>query len=209
MAEGISQNDSSKENSRLGEFLSNKINLAVVGLLFVGLFLLAFGAGMFLLRGSSKDDIKIISSEESASSKAGEIIVHVDGAVKNPGIYKLAADSRVNDAVVAAGGLSQDADSARINLAAKLSDGTKVYIPSHNDPVSSGSAGSVAGEVAASLININTATEAQLDSLPSIGPVTAQKIIASRPYSAKEELLSKKAVGSATYDKIKDLITVY
>ncbi|OGD85502.1 hypothetical protein A2696_01110 [Candidatus Curtissbacteria bacterium RIFCSPHIGHO2_01_FULL_41_13] len=164
---------------------------------------------MFLLRGSSKDDIKIISSEESASSKAGEIIVHVDGAVKNPGIYKLAADSRVNDAVVAAGGLSQDADSARINLAAKLSDGTKVYIPSHNDPVSSGSAGSVAGEVAASLININTATEAQLDSLPSIGPVTAQKIIASRPYSAKEDLLSKKAVGSATYDKIKDLITVY
>jgi len=207
MAEGIQENDSVQTNSSLNKFLSNKINLAVVGLLFVGLFMLAFGAGMFLLKGSqSEDDIKIISSEESASSEAGEIVVHVDGAVNAPGVYKLPADSRVNDLLAMAGGLTEDANTDSLNLAAKLSDGQKVYLPRIGESAPSGQ---VAGETSSGLINVNTASESQLDTLPSVGPVTAGKIIASRPYSSPEELLSKKAVGSATYNKIKDLITVY
>jgi len=202
------QNDFTNEDSRLGKFLSNKINLAVVGLLFVGLFMLAFGAGTFLLKGSqSKDDIKIISSEESASSESGEIVVHVDGAINSPGVYKLPADSRVNDLVAMAGGLTKDANTDSINLAAKLSDGQKAYIASINDPVSIKNPDTGSGVTG--LINVNTASEAQLDTLPGVGPVTAGKIIASRPYSSPEELLSKKAVGSATFEKIKDLITVY
>ena len=202
----LPQNDFTNGDSRLGKFLSNKINLAVVGLLFLGLFMLAFGAGMFLLKGSSgEDDIKIISSEESAN--AGEIVVHVDGAINAPGVYKLPADSRVNDLVAMAGGLTDDANTDFLNLAAKLSDGQKAYIASINDPVSIKNPDTGSGVTG--LINVNTASEAQLDTLPGVGPVTAGKIIASRPYSSPEELLSKKAVGSATYNKIKDLITVY
>src|SRR3989344_4695116 len=152
MAEGIQENDSVQTNSSLNKFLSNKINLAVVGLLFVGLFMLAFGAGMFLLKGSqSEDDIKIISSEESASSEAGEIVVHVDGAVNAPGVYKLPADSRVNDLLAMAGGLTEDANTDSLNLAAKLSDGQKVYLPRIGESATSGQ---VAGESSSGLINV-------------------------------------------------------
>ena len=105
-----------------------------------------------------------------------------------------------------AGGLTDDANTDSLNLAAKLSDGQKVYLPRIGESATSGQ---VVGETSSGLINVNTASEAQLDTLPSVGPVTIGKIIASRPYSSPEELLSKKAVGSATYNKIKDLITVY
>ncbi|MDZ4209575.1 MAG: ComEA family DNA-binding protein [Candidatus Curtissbacteria bacterium] len=120
------------------------------------------------------------------------------------------ANTRVDDAIKAAGGLSPDADSTRINLAAKVSDGQKLYIQRVGESVSqsvSGSVGQVAGE-SVSQININTASESELDKLPGIGPVTAQKIIASRPYSSPEELLSKKVVSSSVYEKIKDLISL-
>lgn len=208
MAIDLSQKDSLGQNRYLELFSQDKSKILVASLMFLGLFLLSVGAGLFLFRtaGQSNSDIKIISASQSAV--LGEVVVHVDGAVKNPGIYKLAADSRVNDAVVAAGGLSQDADSARINLAARLSDGTKVYIPSHDDPVSAGLSGSVAGQVSSGLININTATEAQLDTLPGIGPVTASKIISLRPYSSLNELLDKKAVSKSTFEKIKGLISL-
>ncbi|OGE13976.1 hypothetical protein A3G14_03855 [Candidatus Curtissbacteria bacterium RIFCSPLOWO2_12_FULL_38_9] len=166
---------------------NNKAKTAVVGMFLFGLFLLAFGVGTFALKDSGEDDaIKIISVEQG--DPLNKIIVHVDGAVNKPGVYELTIDSRVNDLVAAAGGLTEDANTQAINLAAKLSDGQKAHIAS---------------------INVNTASEAQLDTLPGVGPVTAGKIIASRPYSSVEELLSKKAVGRATFDKIKDLVTVY
>ncbi len=205
MAESLSENDSVHSNSTLNKFLSNRVNLVVVGLLFVGLFMLAFGAGTFLLKGSaSEDDIKIIATTEDTES---QIVVHVDGAISSPGVYKLPADSRVNDLVAMAGGLTEDANTDSINLAAKLSDGQKAHIASINDPVSIKNPDTGSGVTG--IINVNTASEAQLDTLPGVGPVTAGKIIASRPYSSPEELLSKKAVGSATFEKIKDLITVY
>ena len=185
---------------------NNKAKTAVVGMFLFGLFLLAFGVGTFALKDSGEDDaIKIISVEQG--DPLNKIIVHVDGAVNKPGVYELTIDSRVNDLVAAAGGLTEDANTQAINLAAKLSDGQKAHIASINDPVSIKNPDTGSGVTG--LINVNTASEAQLDTLPGVGPVTAGKIIASRPYSSPEELLSKKAVGSATFEKIKDLITVY
>jgi len=199
MAEDLQEEDFGGQDQRL--------KLATFGLFFAGLFLLAIGAGIFFFRNSnSNDDIEIISASQGEALQGQRIVVHVDGAVARPGVYELSSDSRVSDAVSASGGLSDSADMTRINLAAKVTDGQKVYIPKIGEGVGVGEAGV---EGVQSLININTATESQLDTLPGVGPVTAQKIIASRPYAAPEELLTKKIVGQSTYGKIKDLVTVY
>src|SRR3989344_1557742 len=179
---------------------NQRLRLTVVGFFFAGLFLLALGAGLFLFRGTTSDkDIEIISATDSES--AGEIIVHVDGAVTRPGVYKLKADSRVNDAINAAGGLSGSADQSKINLAAKITDGQKIYVFAQGENTGTTS---ITGS---DLININAASESELDKLPQVGPVTAAKIIASRPYSSLEELLTKKVVNTSVYEKIKGLIT--
>lgn len=182
----------------------NKFNAVALGLFLLGLFVLAVGAGLFFFKGKQNSDIKILSASASAVP-SGEIMVHVDGAVKNPGVYKLSAGSRVKDAVVAAGGLASEADQAKINLAAKVVDGQKIHIASQYEVISNKQ------EVISSqsnLVNINTASEAELDKLPGIGPVTAGKIINLRPYGSVEELLSKKAVSSSVYSKIKDLVSL-
>lgn len=180
-----------------------RLKYLVGGFFFFGLFLLSLGAGLTLLRNQSAgDDIQIISPNESGS----EIVIHVDGAVVAPGVYRLPHDSRVSDALERAGGFSGEADTARVNLAAKLADGQKILIPKTGEKVAVGEAGVAPS---GSLINVNTASEKELDTLPGIGPVTAQKIIASRPYSVLEDLLTKQAVSASVYEKIKDLISVY
>ena len=92
-----------------------------------------------------------------------------------------------------------------------MADGQKVYVPKIGESVSQsvgGSVGQIAGESVSQLVNINVASESELDKLPGIGPVTAQKIISSRPYSSLEDLLTKKVVSQSTYEKIKDLISL-
>ena len=193
MAQDLPGADSFRQDQRLRIF--------ILFAFFIGIFLLALGGGLFLFRGTQEaGDIQIISQEQAAQN---EVVVHVDGAIKTPGVYKLAADSRIGDAVVAAGGFAGNADGKNVNLAAKVADGQKIYIPA------SGEVTSDKGQVTsqnAQLININTASQSQLESLPAIGPVTAQKIIASRPYSSLEDLLTKKVVSGSTFTKIKDLI---
>src|SRR3990172_13257303 len=192
MAEDIQEEDTFGQDQRL--------KLLVFGLFFGGLFLLAVGGGIFLFRNSeSSDEIEIISASQGEALQGQRIVVHVDGAVSKPGVYEMSADSRVSDAVSAAGNLADNADMSRVNLAAKVADGQKIYIPNIGEGVGVGEAGV---EGVQSLININTATESQLDTLPGVGPATAQKIIPSRPYSSPEELLGKKAVGQSVYEKI-------
>lgn len=193
-----------EDTNFFASFTKTKTNLAVVGFLFVGIFILALGVGLFAFKAkqNSVEDIQIISASVSPVA-ASEIVVDVDGAVLAPGVYKLAKDSRMNDVITAAGGLAQEADRSRINLAAKVLDGQKVYIPVVGGPV-----GQIAGESVNGPISINSDSQSRLESLPGVGPVTASKIIASRPYSSLEELKTKKAVGSATYEKIKDLISL-
>jgi len=205
MAQGISQEDSFAPDNNLGFFGKDKARLLVFGLFFLGLFIISIGAGLFFFKTSNSEDIEIISSEEPGKLES-QVVVHIDGAVVKPGVYSLPADSRVNDLVSFAGGLTSDADRSKINLAAKLADGQKLYIAKAGESVSA--VGTVAGTTSGP-ININSATQIELESLSGIGPVTANKIVASRPYSDSSELLTRKVVGKSVYEKIKDLITVY
>ena len=174
--------------------------------------MLSIGLGLVFFKGQKgDDDVKIISSEaqvageKTGSLPGGEILVHVDGAVASPGVYKLAGDARVDDAVKAAGGMTSEAESSKVNLAAKLLDGQKILIPSK----SAQQATSNQLPETSNLISINSGTQAELESLPGIGPVTAQKIISLRPYGSVDELLSKKAVSNSVYQKVKDLVSIW
>ncbi len=185
---------------------SNLVRIAVIALFFGGLLIASIGAGLFFLRSPQSNEIEIISSEAPQAGGQTEVVVYVEGAVNAPGVYKLPTGARVNDAIEKAGGPTSAADLAKINLAAKVSDGAKIHVPTFAE--ASGGTSSIGG-VATGLININSASQAQLESLPAIGPVTAQKIINSRPYASADELLTKKVVSKSAYEKIKDLITIY
>ena len=155
---------------------------------------------------------------------SGQIVVDVDGAVAHPGLYKLPADSRVQAALAAAGGLSPQADVHRINRAAKLHDGQKLYVLSQGEstPPLAASSGqgcegqactSAEGGVAGSdtegqgLVNINTANATQLTQLPGVGPAIAQKIIdyrtANGPFTSVDDLTKVPGIGAAKLAQIK------
>jgi competence protein ComEA len=118
-------------------------------------------------------------------SGGGRLVVHVAGAVRRPGVYRLAASARVADAVERAGGARRRADLGGLNLAAKLEDGRQVLVPERM-PSGSGGPGGAAAAAAASTpapgqpLNLNTATLEQLDTLSGVGPLTAQKIVEFR-----------------------------
>ena len=145
------------------------------------------------------------------------ISIDVSGAVVKPGVYQLRDGSRIEVAIAASGGFAETANteyiSKYLNMAQKLSDGSKVYVPAAGDSSSSsgyaGQGGSVAGTSVQAKVNINTASESDLDNLPGIGPVTASKIISGRPYQAIEDLLKEKIVSKAVFEKIKDQLIVY
>ncbi len=194
------------------------LSLAVVGVI---LIVFSLWSLVFSSKGQGNEVVFEQGSEHEASIAAvtteAKIAVDIAGAVVKPGVYSLSPDSRVQEAVAAAGGFSDKANTEWIaknfNLAAKLSDAAKLYIPfageegNLNTTLSSGNLGSTQPGNKG-LININTASEQQLDSLPGVGPVTAQKIISARPYGSVDELLSKKAVGQSVFTKIKDQISI-
>lgn len=192
-----------------------KVHPLVLAVFFGGLLLLSIGAGLVFFKGqNSGDDVKIISAglQVAGEKITGEIMVHVDGAVARPGVYKLADEARVDDAIKAAGGMTTEADMKSVNLAAKVADGQKIYIQSVGGSVSQsiggGASSGTVNQNTRESVSINSGTQAELESLPGIGPVTAQKIMSLRPYGSIEELLSKKAVNNSVYQKIKDLVSI-
>jgi competence protein ComEA len=185
---------------------------------FVGLMLLGYGLiGLGASSSGSNDVIFEKADSSQGSSQSANLVVDVEGAVVSPGVYNLPRESRIKDALVASGGVSAQADriwvSKNLNLALKIIDGAKIYIPfegeKQSSPSLSGSTGDNSAIGTAGSININSASEKELDGLPGVGPVTAQKIIDNRPYQTLEELVSKKAVSSKVLDSIKDKITLY
>jgi competence protein ComEA len=138
------------------------------------------------------------------------ITVDIRGAVSNPGLYTLPLDSRVNDAIQAAGGFTDDANTDILNLAKTLEDGEQIIVPELN---SQAPTENITRSINPSLIlvNINTATLEQLDTLPEIGPITAQNIIdyrnANGSFDRIEDIQDVLGIGPVTFEKIKDLIT--
>lgn len=151
--------------------------------------------------------------KESLVDSQKMISVDVSGAVKNPGVYQLQDGSRIEDSIKASGGFTDNANqeyiSKYLNMAQKLSDGSKVYVPIEGDQTSTSQSGTVAGSSTIAKVNINTATQAELEALPGIGPVTASNIISGRQYQQIEDLLSKKVVSKSVFEKIKDSLVVY
>ncbi len=144
------------------------------------------------------------------------IRVHVSGAVQQPAVYALPVGSIVQDAVDAAGGPASDADLDHINLAVELRDQQQVYVPrlGEANPLPSVSGGGSSGESAAGTtqVNINTATATELETLPRIGPTTAQRILeyreANGPFATIEDIQNVPGIGPATFEGFKDMIMV-
>lgn len=158
------------------------------------------------------------ASAETTTPVAADVVVHVAGAVLTPGVYRLPAGSRVTDAVNAAGGSRGDAALDSVNLARILIDGEQVYLPSAEEaaagivapPVGAGGGG--ASAVTGALVDLNTASVADLDALPGIGEATAKKIVADRekngPFAAPEDLMRVSGIGEKKFESLKDLVTV-
>lgn len=148
---------------------------------------------------------------------SGEVKVDVKGAVHSPGVYSLPGGSRVADAIQAAGGASEQSDLEALNLAQKLQDGGYVLVPEKGNQQkanSSGSANTPAGSLAQNgKLNINTATEEQLDALQGIGLTRAKAIVQHReqygPFQTVEDLLKIKGFGPKLLETIKDRLTAY
>jgi competence protein ComEA len=188
---------------------------------FAGLLFFVYGLISILGSFSTKpSDITFKSGSsdvKAAQTTQNTIQVDIEGAVTAPGVYKLTDNSIIQDALVVAKGLGADADRAwiakNLNLAAKLTDGAKIYIPSVGEEATqitnpNNQTSSTIGSTA-NLININSADSNALDSLPGVGPVTVAKIVNGRPYQNTNALLDKKIVSQKVFDGIKDKITVY
>ena len=159
-------------------------------------------------------------AKEKTEEKEEFIVIHITGEIKTPGIIKIKENARLADAIEAAGGLTENADINKINLAYIVSDGQKIYIPNVNDKteeyVNSEAGNGVIIENMESnnkkLININTATQAELETLTGIGASTALKIINYRKENGKfkniEEIKNVSGIGEAKYEVIKNSICV-
>jgi competence protein ComEA len=195
-----------------------------------GLLVLALVAGLIWYRLGAGDSDASSSTRAPASSaatsgsapggakKSGRVTVHVAGAVATPGVYDLAANARVIDAVEAAGGGAPDADLNRLNLAAKLTDGQRVLVQRVGEaappagPGTPGGGGGAGSADPSALVNLNSATPAELEALPGIGPTLAEAILAERErrggFRSVNELRDVRGIGEKRFADLKDKVTV-
>ena len=171
----------------------------------------AMGAVVLALRWPVHGGIEIVSPT-SAPPTPSAIRVYVSGAVVRPDVVELPRGSIVRDAIAAAGGATADADLDSVNLAAAVSDAAQVNVPRLGQPTATPEPSRSSPPVSLGKVNLNTATLADLDTLPGIGPVTAQAIIDYRashgPFVSIESLLSVRGIGESTLSKIRDLVAV-
>lgn len=193
------------------------IAVGIVGLvLFIGGVISSGIIPKTFVKSSKQLSAPTAASEVSGVKKTADIKVDVAGAVANPGVYSLPPESRIEDALKMAGGVTKSADptylSKTINLAQKAADGMKIYVPTEGETPQSGTVLAVENSSSSqqTLVNINTATANDLaDKLTGVGVGYAQKIIDNRPYSGIEDLVTKKAIPKSVYEKIKGQISTY
>ncbi|HVX07834.1 helix-hairpin-helix domain-containing protein [Humibacter sp.] len=202
--------------------LKVRLGVGAAAVLLIAAFATAVLVGMLAPRGDSGHvpSVSVTTADSSRSTpeatQPAVLYVHVLGAVQRPGLYTLAAGSRVVDAVGAAGGMTDDAEQSGVNLARLLSDGEQLVVPHVGDPVQQpeapGSGGQPAGALPGAKVNLNTATEAELDTLPRVGPAMAAKILAWRAengrFTSIDDLMNVSGIGQKTFDGLKDLVTV-
>ena len=213
---------------RLRDWLEDHLNWKILGLVLLIVAVLAFcggnayqdwraqGEGLTLVKESEDTAAADTSaSEENAAAASGEVVVHVTGAVSAPGVYTLPSDARVDDAVRAAGATAE-ADLSQLNLAQKLADGQKITVPAIGSASTSAGEGTTTTPADASsdgaLVNINTASLEELETLPSIGEVRAQAIITYREtnggFRTIEELQEVSGIGEKIFADVAPYITV-
>ena len=201
--------------------------IAIAGIVAIGIMYFIYN------KNQVKEDINIeneilvnnvITNENNTNDDI--VIIHITGSVKNPGIVKLKEGSRIEDAIESAGGLTENADITKVNLAYVVEDGTKIKIPSASEEdigdedIIDRKSGdniiieenTVSSNNSTQTININKATEKEFETLPGIGPSLASKIIEYRNQNGKfesiEDIKNVNGIGDNKYEKIKDLITV-
>lgn len=175
----------------------------------LGLFVLSAAVGFGILRGQTSPTSSVaLTAAGATAGPSGELYVHVLGAVTQPGLYVLGLDSRLVDALAAAGGTTDDADLAAINLARILEDGEQIIVPT---------AGAVTEETGGSLpsdgrIDLNSADQASLETLPRIGPALAERIIAWREqnggFHSIDDLLAVPGIGEKMLAGLRDGVRV-
>ena len=209
--------------ARLREWIEDHVSWKIIGMALVIVAVIAFcGGNLYQEWRAEGEGLTLVQEDATAGETAadsaapenasGEVVVHVAGAVSSPGVYTLPADSRVDDAVRAAGATA-DADLSQLNLAQKLADGQKITVPAAGEtPAPADNAAPSDSSQSGALVNINTATQEELETLPSIGEVRAQAIIAYREehggFRTTDELMEVSGIGEKIFADISPHITV-
>ena len=194
---------------------ARNVAVALLGVLTLALVL---AAAALLARNDDPAPIQVLppatGTADDASGPSGEARVHVAGAVARPGVYTMNQDSRVIDAIAAAGGKTDEADLTGINLARRVRDEEQYYIPAHGErpPLTLDSAGSSGNRTNVDgLIDLNTASIDQLQALPEIGPFLAGAIVEYRqgsgPFQTVDDIVNVPNIGPATLERIRGLVT--
>lgn len=206
-------------------------NRKLLKVLIVALAVAAAGAAFALIKRSGTQDAQelVYETEEYTQESSGEedptetsfdeeICVYVCGAVNSPGVYYLPSGSRVHEAVEMAGGLTDEAAEDYVNMASLLEDGEQLYIPTQEEAeeegleIDSASSSSGSDSSSESLININTASSEELQTLSGIGEAKAAAIISYREengdFESIEDIMNVSGIGESTFENIKDYITV-
>lgn len=181
----------------------------VIGTL--GICLMGYGFWKSYSDKVAKDSLVSVDPVElNTTMEKQKIMVDVSGAVQKPGLYALTSDARINDALVLAGGLASSADRGYvgryINLAERLVDGMKIYIPLKDDPIPSQSETLIEQKQKTQGVSVNSSSASEMEALWGIGEARAKQIIENRPYSSIDELITKAAIPSSVIERNKNLL---